>query len=245
MEAIVRACSFRRAAQGLARLAIVAIACLVPAIVPTSGLAQSTGTAVEYYHAGFDHYFITAYPHEIDLLDTGGLGGAWSRTGQAFPVWTEPAPGTSEACRFFGVFGLKSSHFYTPIASECTDRKNDPVWGYEAVAFHVQTAPIGTCSGGASPLYRLYNNGLSGAPNHRYTTSRATFEQMQAQGWTAEGAGSQIVFAWKRSVRHGARGVEGVSSNTAAPGSAARNRSTARSASHTGEPGVFSQLFSW
>jgi len=39
------------------------------------------------------------------------------------------------------------------------------------------------------PLYRLYNDGQGGAPNHRYTTQAATRSAMLANGWIAEGVG--------------------------------------------------------
>ena len=41
--------------------------------------------AIEYYHAAFDHYFITRIPEEIDALDTGRFTG-WTRTGRGFAV---------------------------------------------------------------------------------------------------------------------------------------------------------------
>ena len=37
------------------------------------------------------------------------------------------------------------------------------------------------------PVYRLYNNGQSGAPNHRYVTVPAVRDQMLASGWIQEG----------------------------------------------------------
>ena len=37
------------------------------------------------------------------------------------------------------------------------------------------------------PLYRVYNRGMSGAPNHRYTTDPAVLAEMFAQGWQVEG----------------------------------------------------------
>ena len=43
-------------------------------------------TAVEYYHAGFDHYFISSLQLKIDTLDAGRIGG-WARTGQSFRVF--------------------------------------------------------------------------------------------------------------------------------------------------------------
>ena len=41
--------------------------------------------AVEYYHAAFGHYFMTASADEIDKLDTGVFAG-WQRTGETFKV---------------------------------------------------------------------------------------------------------------------------------------------------------------
>jgi hypothetical protein len=51
------------------------------------------------------------------------------------------------------------------------------------------------CPAGAGPLYRAYNNGIGGAPNHRYTTSMATLNTMLAQGWVFEGDANTRVFA--------------------------------------------------
>ena len=42
---------------------------------------------------------------------------------------------------------------------------------------------------GTTPVYRLYNQGQGGAPNHRYTTDLGVRSQMLAQGWVPEGFG--------------------------------------------------------
>lgn len=47
----------------------------------------------------------------------------------------------------------------------------------------------GNCPAGTVPLYRTYNNGQTGAPNHRYTTSSTIRNQMVAQGSMPEGFG--------------------------------------------------------
>ena len=47
----------------------------------------------------------------------------------------------------------------------------------------------GTCPTGSGPVYRLYNNGQGGAPNHRYTDSVTTRAQMLDRGWIPEGFG--------------------------------------------------------
>lgn len=147
--------------------------------------------AIEYFHSGFGHYFVTSQSDEIVGLDTGVFAG-WARTGQTFKVWTEGA-GLADLCRFFTeFFAPKSSHFYTAIASECESVKQDPVWQYEKIAAKVALPIAGACSTGI-PLYRLYNDGKTGAPNHRYTTSTTVRAEMIAQGFIPEDANTVCV----------------------------------------------------
>lgn len=167
-----------------------------PALQPYLGTGASKTRVVEYYHAGFGHYFVTASAAEMAALDSGQIPG-WSRTEQAFYAYSAPANGAAETCRFFSTsFSPKSSHFYTPHAAECALVKNNPNWLYEGVAFYTDLpSSTGTCSGGATALYRLYNNGRGGAPNHRYTISPTIRWQMIAQGWIPEGWGTLGVAA--------------------------------------------------
>ena len=51
--------------------------------------------------------------------------------------------------------------------------------------------PTRNCSSGSVPVYRLYNSDQGAAPNHRYTTNRATRATMLGNGWIAEGYGDQ------------------------------------------------------
>ncbi|MBK6804368.1 MAG: hypothetical protein IPG84_05675 [Betaproteobacteria bacterium] len=38
------------------------------------------------------------------------------------------------------------------------------------------------------PVYRMYSNGQTGAPNHRFTTSLAVYQDFTTQqGWSGEG----------------------------------------------------------
>jgi len=165
--------------------------------VPLTPPAGAIGTAVEYYHAEWDYYFETSFPDEQAILDGGAFGGVWKRTGQTFKVWTQGSATTPAACRFFSTsFAPKSSHFYTPFWGECASVKTSPNWQFEAVAFYLGLADAGgNCGGGTAPLYRAYNNGMGGAPNHRYTTSLAVLDQMIAAGWVFEGNGNTKVFA--------------------------------------------------
>jgi hypothetical protein len=52
--------------------------------------------------------------------------------------------------------------------------------------------PPGRCPSATQPVYRLYNDGQGGAPNHRFTTSASVRARMLASGYIAEGAGSGV-----------------------------------------------------
>ena len=156
----------------------------------TGRVANSTPiTVVEYFHAGFGHYFMTADPEEIAGLDGGAYGGVFSRTGQTFKARDGPAAAAIAVCRFFTVaFAPKSSHFYTADAPECAGLKSNPNWQYEKIAFYNAVLSKGACPQDTIPVYRLYNDGMSGAPNHRFTTSLAIHDDfVQNRGWTSEG----------------------------------------------------------
>jgi len=148
--------------------------------------------AVEYHHSAFDHYFVTSLPNEIAALDSGTFSG-WNRTGLSFPTYVLDTPGTANVCRFWSAqtFAPKSSHFYTPYADECATVKQDPAWRLEGHAFALRLPEAGlgyvSCPSDTRPLYRAYNRGMSGAPNHRYTTDLAVLEEMVARGWQVEG----------------------------------------------------------
>lgn len=157
--------------------------------------AAPTTTVVEYFHASFGHYFITGSTREVEALDAGQLSG-WARTGKSFKAYTAAEAGLTVVCRFFTVaFAPKSSHFYTPIAAECSGlRGGSATWQYEGDAFYVPLADsAGSCPAATRPVYRLYNNGQSGAPNHRYTNDTSVRTTMMASGWVPEGFGAQGV----------------------------------------------------
>jgi hypothetical protein len=160
----------------------------IPGPTPGSG-------AVEYRHAGFDHYFVTAQASEIAALDAGQAQG-WTRTGETFAVRPPGTAGFADVCRFWSgtSFAPKSSHFYTSSGTECAALMGDAVWRFEGRVFAIAASDAsGLCGAGTTPLYRLYNDGAGGAPNHRYTTSQATRSAMLALGWRAEGVGSGVI----------------------------------------------------
>ena len=163
-------------------------------------LPFATRRAVEYFHAEYGHFFITADAEEIAILDGAPVKG-WQRTGKSFDVFAGDSAPLAPVCRFWSdqTFAPKSSHFYTPYADECAYVKQSPDWRFERNAFELQV-PVGAedardCPLGTIRLYRAYNNMKTGAPNHRYTTDPAVLDAMIAQGWTMEGEVTTRVFA--------------------------------------------------
>lgn len=150
-----------------------------------AGPAFATKHAVEYFHQGMGHYFVTADADEIAGLDQGFFAG-WTRTGEGWNVWSQGG-GLKDVCRFFTItFAPKGSHFYTANAAECEYVKHNRDWQFEKIAFKVYEPVFGACQIGV-PLYRAFNNGMTGAPNHRYTTSTAIRNQLIQQGFADEG----------------------------------------------------------
>jgi len=179
------------------------------AALPINGAENpldAPATVVEYFNAGLGHYFVSADPLEIQWLDGGALGGAWTRTGITFKAWPTGAAlaGSTPVCRFFGTDRYRAngsrigpnSHFYTGDAAECAYVKtgwpalaNDgivyPAWTFESNAFLVRPPYGGDCPALTQPLFRAYNNGANGDPNHRYATHPSSLHAMTS--WTFEG----------------------------------------------------------
>lgn len=165
------------------------------ATAPPAGTPASI-TVTEFRHPDWDHYFITAYPEEVAALTAGNMP-PWVPTGQTFKVWNAAGSGITNVCRFFNnEFAPKSSHFYSNTAAECPSLATRSRWQLESSnAFYMMASPTGACPTGTVPLYRLYNNGKSGAPNHRYTVYPTVRSTMIATGWIPEGNGVDGVFA--------------------------------------------------
>jgi hypothetical protein len=162
---------------------------------PPSGTPAAI-TVTEFYHPQFNHYFITAFPEEAASLRAGNLP-PWVATGQTFKVWNAAGSGITNVCRFFNnEYSPKSSHFYSNAVAECPSLATRSRWVLESSnAFYMMASPTGTCPTGTVPLYRLYNDGKSGAPNHRYTIYPSVRTAMIAAGWIPEGNGPNGVFA--------------------------------------------------
>jgi len=160
--------------------------------------APQTLDVVEFYNTNLNHYFITGGAGEISIIESGGAGPGWSRTGDRFRAYPSAAAGTQPVCRFYGnpainpSTGLRrgpNSHFYTINPGECEFVKQDVGWVYEGIAFYAYPLSAGgACAAGQVPVYRVYNGRWQqNDSNHRFTTSLATYNQMVASGWSAEG----------------------------------------------------------
>ena len=158
-------------------------------------------TAVEFHHAGLDHYFISALQPDIDALDSGRLAG-WVRTGQSFKVYPSQAAGgagVNPVCRIYIPPAQGDSHFFSASPQECDEtRFKFPAFAFESAAVFFVALPntmpgptAGACAAGTIPVYRAFNNRADA--NHRYTTSRAIRDQMVARGYIAEGYGDDAV----------------------------------------------------
>jgi alpha-N-acetylglucosaminidase len=161
-------------------------------LVPGAGAVGGSGQqiAIEFVHAAFGHHFISADPAEVAKLDTGVFSG-WARTGLAFNVHGKAAAGRASVCRFFTTaFPPTSSHFYAPRGLGCEGALDNGDWQFEGDVFFTALPDAdGHCPGDEQPVYRLYNNGQGGAPNHRFTTDASVRAQMLASGYIAEGTG--------------------------------------------------------
>lgn len=162
---------------------------------------DSAVTVVEYYAESTDHYFLTAAPDEIDILDSPASG--WKRTGLSFKAWLrmgDAPPAAKPVCRFYA--RGPNSHFYTGDARECdflksleahqrmdAKAKGAPFlgWGFENIAFYAFTPQNGGCWSGTRPVYRTYNGRTEqNDANHRFTAEPRQHVAM-TMSWNDEG----------------------------------------------------------
>ena len=146
--------------------------------------AEPTGRAVEYVNTFLGHYFVTASPADMALIDAGAEGPGWQRTGGEFGVFlgAGDAPGLSPVCRFYSP-GF-NSHFFTADAGECAQVKANRDWNYEGIAFYAALPQGQSCSGATTAVYRAYSGT---AKNHRFTVDATVFAHVAGEGFTPEG----------------------------------------------------------
>jgi uncharacterized protein (DUF1800 family) len=175
----------------MVRTKLVHLAAAACAVAMGAQGAEPGGRAVEYYNAILRHYFLTANAQEMAMIEAGGAGPGWSRTGGTFGVYpgAGDASGIVPVCRFYGTPGSgPNSHFYTADAAECAYVKTTPGWTYEGIAFHIHVPAGGSCPDGTAPVYRTYNNGAArNDSNHRFTVDATVYAKATAAGHALEG----------------------------------------------------------
>jgi YVTN family beta-propeller protein len=160
----------------------------------TGPRSPKTATAVEYYNASLDHYFVSASDADIDALDSGRFAG-WVRTGQSITVYAAGEPDGSRVCRFYLPPEYGDSHFFSASTEECAEvMARFPYFAYETPeAFRIVLPDnaTGACPADTTPVYRVWNDRAD--TNHRYTTNRASRDQLVAKGYVPEGYGPDAV----------------------------------------------------
>ena len=149
---------------------------------------EPTGTSVEYFNTTLRHYFMTASPEDRAIVEAGGAGPGWVRTGGQFGVFRNAgdAPNLSAVCRFYAPG--PNSHFYTANAADCETVKGWGGWSYEGIAFYIEQPTNGQCPGGTTPVYRSYNNGYErNDSNHRFTVDPTVAAKSALSGYSPEG----------------------------------------------------------
>ena len=157
---------------------------------------------VEYRFAQLDYYFITSRDSDKAILDaTSGF----TRTGTSFQVYAQPQGTLLPITRFYfdrvALGATRGSHFYTLLESDIQSfvrqnptqstapgfAQNEDIDSY---AFPPLVAGVGgSCASGLLPVYRLFRGAVRfpDNPNHRFTTSVATYNSFVAMGWDGEG----------------------------------------------------------
>lgn len=160
--------------------------------------------AVEFYHSGLDHYFVSSLAPDIDSLDSGRATG-WARTGETFkvmPIASGAAPAAfGPVCRFLIPPAKGDSHFFSASVDECatvlqlsTTNPNFAGYVQETPSAYFAVLPdqvTGACPAGLRALFRLWNQRVDS--NHRYTTSTTIRTEMIGRNFAPEGYGPQGV----------------------------------------------------
>ena len=175
-----------------------ALAALVPIPAKAADADRLPMAAIEFYHPGLDHYFVTASPLEIGALTSGQFSG-WVPTGYSFPVLApdHTLAGSTPVCRFYGnpLAGL-DSHFYSASPKECGEvgQKFPEAWLLESEnVFRVFPADAhsGACPADTEEVRRLYNRRADA--NHRYTDKDDVALSMLPKGYVPEGYGPSVL----------------------------------------------------
>ncbi len=164
-------------------------------LTPDVGYPAGVVPVVEFYNRNLDHFFVTADPNEIRILDEGTQIRGWRRTGFRFLAYSTPAaapPDATPVCRFYLRPEVGDSHFYSASPAECAEveRRFGHDWIYESPnVFYIRLPDLSTgqCPAGTSPIYRFYDPWTI---NHRFTAETSLRDDMVDFGLIQEGYGN-------------------------------------------------------
>jgi len=142
---------------------------------------------VEFQNDALAHFFYTADPDEIAMLDAGVIVPGWRRTGFDFKAWDRFDANGISSCRFFTNRSGVYSHFYSINGIECGILLADPLWRFETNAFRADPPFAEDCPPNRMRVTRIYNRFAGGAPNHRFLTSGSEIAHMASENWLVEG----------------------------------------------------------
>jgi hypothetical protein len=164
---------------------------------------RGEATVTEFFNVDLGHYFMTASPEDVAIIEAGGAGPGWERTGHTFKAWSVLGSNVGAyVCRFYGSLSPgPNSHYFTLSPGECNfllDLQEQtpptaPRWNFESYAFMAIPAQgegeARHCPGEYVPVYQAYNNGFARGEdsNHRFVTDRGLLTPMLAEGWIGEG----------------------------------------------------------
>ena len=157
-----------------------------------SALSNGEVLVDEFFNTVTRHYFMTASSADKDLIDRGGAGPGWSRTGFQFKGYTIPGPTElrvatqTPVCRLYAA--SKGTHFFSGEPRYCRMLRRSRAWNDEGVAFWINRASEASCAPGTLAVTRLSDSrGRELTSNHRFTTSVSEVGMMKANGWFEEG----------------------------------------------------------
>ena len=162
-------------------------------ILSAASGAQGAVTVVEYYNSSLDAYFITGRVSEQTILNASA---GFQRTGMTFQAVTAVSVPISLplVCRYYisSTIPFTSSHFYGTTGNDCEliASLRPAGFSYEGFDFAIQKpSSIAGCSGAwPHPVYRSFRTAANGTtPNHRYSTSLASYNAQLQRGWNGEG----------------------------------------------------------
>ena len=157
--------------------------------VDLSSLASESQTVYRMYNPITGEHLFTTDESEYESL----VAHDWQKEGEA---WSSPTSGKGVYRLYNAALGAmaKMSHHYTTDEAEVklltdkygwvADNDGNPI-------FYSAEDESGNALGGASPVYRLYNGGLSA---HHYTLDKDENDKLTTNhGWSGEGIGFYAV----------------------------------------------------